>query len=328
MPMPQDPPPALGFPKQSQPTVEEIPKDNYSPSPSLSPSDSPRTAPHISLVNAAAFVHTCKLEGSAKATELPPHRDFDLKIDLEEGASPPLGTIYSLLPSELEALHTFLDEHLSYGFIRQSNSAHGTPVLFIKKKDGSLRLCVDYHGLNKISKKDRYPLPLISDLLNSPSKGKVYTKIDLRHVYHLVRIAPGNEWKTTFHTRYSSFEWLVMPFGLSNTPAAFQRFVNSIFADLLDVCIIVYLDDILIYSQDMASHKKHIREVLRRLRKNGLYTKPEKCEFHTTSVEYLSYYLSPEGLTMSAEKVQAIRDWPEPRKVKDIQSFLGFANFY
>ncbi|KAG6329096.1 hypothetical protein ID866_9993 [Astraeus odoratus] len=154
MPMPQDPPPALGFPKQSQPTVEEIPEDDYSLSLSLSLSDSPRTALHISLVNAAAFVRACKLEGSAKAMELPPHRDFDLKIDLEEGASPPLGTIYSLSPSELEALRTFLDKHLSYGFIRQSNSAHGAPVLFIKKKDGSLHLCVDYHGLNKISKKD------------------------------------------------------------------------------------------------------------------------------------------------------------------------------
>ncbi|KAG6328585.1 hypothetical protein ID866_10504 [Astraeus odoratus] len=308
MPTPQDPPPALGFPKQSQPTMEEIPEDDYSLSLSPSPSNLPRTAPHISLVNAAAFVHACKLEGSvqfslqlcpedaklhaasmepapplnlsfipleyhnfadvfskAKATELPPHRNFDLKIELEEGASPPLSTIYSLSPSELEALHTFLDEHLSYGFIRQSNCAHGAPVLFVKKKDGSLCLCVNYHGLNKIFKKDRYPLLLISNLLNSPSKGKVYTKIDLRHAYHLICIAPGNEWKTTFHTRYGSFEWLVMPFGLSNAPAAFQRFVNSIFTDLLDVCIIVYLNNILIYSQDMASHKKHIHKVLRHL---------------------------------------------------------------
>ncbi|KAG6326795.1 hypothetical protein ID866_12294 [Astraeus odoratus] len=198
MPTPQDPPTALGFLKQSQPTVEEIPEDDYSPSPSLSPpSNLPQTTPHISLVNAAAFVCTWKLEGSvqfslqlcpedaklcaasmepappldlssvppeyhdfadvfskAKATELPLHCDFNLKIDLEEGASPPLGTIYSLSPSKLEVLQTFLDEHLSYGFIRQFNSAHGAPVLFVKKKDGSLCLCVDYHGLNKISRKD------------------------------------------------------------------------------------------------------------------------------------------------------------------------------
>jgi hypothetical protein len=119
-----------------------------------------------------------------------------------------------------------------------------------------------------------------------------------------------------------------MPEGLTNAPVAFQRFVNTVFADMLDVCVIVYLDDILIYSQDLASHKKHVREVLRRLRNHRLYAKPEKCEFHSTSVEYLGYLLSPDGLTMSSEKIQAITDWPEPRKVKDIQSFLGFANFY
>jgi hypothetical protein len=264
----------------------------------------------------------------AKASQLPPHREHDLKIDLEEGTSPPLGTLYSLSVTELEALRTFLDENLTNGFIRSATSAHAAPVLFVRKKDGSLRLCVDFRGLNKITKKDRYPLPLISDLLDSPGRAKVYTKIDLRHAYHLVRIAPGDEWKTSFRTRYGSYEWLVMPFGLTNAPAAFQRFVNTIFADLLDVCVVVYLDDILIYSEDMASHKNHVKEVLRRLRENGLYAKPEKCEFHTTSVEYLGYLLSPDGLTMSADKVSTIQDWPEPRKVKDIQSFLGFANFY
>ena len=158
----------------------------------------------------------------AKATTLAPHREYDLRIELEEGASPPLGTVYSLSKTELEVLRTFIDEHLSYGFIRQSTSAHGAPVLFIRKKDGSLCLCIDYRGLNRISKKDRYPLPLISDLLDSPSKAKIYTKIDLRHAYHLVCIAEGDEWKTTFRMRYGSFEWNVMPFGLTNAPAAFQ----------------------------------------------------------------------------------------------------------
>ena len=147
----------------------------------------------------------------------------------------------------------------------------------------------------------------------------------LRHAYHLVRIAPGDEWKTAFRTRYGSYEWLVMPFGLTNAPAAFQRFVNTIFADMLDVCVVMYLDNILIYSEDMESHQQHIWEVLCRLRLHGLFTKPEKCEFHSDSVEYLGYCLSPEGLTMSLDKIQTISDWPEPCKVKDIQSFLGFA---
>jgi hypothetical protein len=214
------------------------------------------------------------------------------------------------------------------GFIRPSKSSHGAPVLFVKKKDGSLRLCVDFRGLNKISKKDRYPLPLITDLLNAPRKARLYTKIDLRHAYHLVRIAEGDEWKTAFRTRYGSFEWLVMPFGLTNAPVAFQRFMNDIFGDLLDVCVIVYLDDILIYSDDPKQHTEHVREVLRRLRKHGLYAKGSKCTFHTDRVEYLGFILGPDGLSMDVDKVKVIQDWPEPRKVKDIQSFLGFANFY
>ena len=262
------------------------------------------------------------------ASMLPPHRSYDLKIDLDEGAEPPIGRMYSLSETEMTALRQFLDENLRNGFVRPSNSAHGAPILFVKKKDGSLRLCVDFRGLNKISKKDRYPLPLISDLLDSPGKARIYTKIDLRHAYHLVRIREGDEWKTTFRTKYGSFEWLVMPFGLSNAPGAFQRFMNDVFADMLDVCVVVYLDNILIYSTDKSTHRKQVKEVLRRLRKHGLYAKPEKCEFDRESVEYLDYVLSPAGLTMASDKVQTIQDWPEPRRVKDIQSFLGFANFY
>ena len=221
-----------------------------------------------------------------------------------------------------------MDDKLASGAIQPSNSPHGAPVLFVPKKDGKLRLCVDFRGLNKITKKDRYPLPLISDLLDAPRKAQVYTKLDLAHAYHLVRIAEGDEWKTTFHTKYGSYEWKVMPFGLTNAPAAFQRFVNEIFSDMLDVCVIVYLDDILIYSENMDLHQEHVREVLRRLRKHKLYANPDKCEFHSTTVEYLGYILSPEGLSMAEDKVKAILDWPVPRKIKDIQSFLGFANFY
>ena len=328
------------------------------------------TPPHVSLINAAAFVCACRLEGStqfqlqlcpsdtakgqssststpldlsivpleyhdyadvfskAKASELPLNCNYDLKINLEEGTSPPLGTLYSLSPVELSALQTFIDNNLNTGFIQPTASSHAALVLFIKKKDGSLCLCVDFRGLNKITKKDRYPLPLISNLLDSPSRAKIYSKIDLRHVYHLVQIALGDEWKTTFCMRYGSYKWLVMPFGLTNPPATFQHFVNTIFADMLDVCIMVYLDDILIYSEDMESHQQHVREVLHCLQLHCLFAKPEKCKFHSDSVEYLGYHLSPEGLMMSPDKIQTISDWPEPRKVKDIQSFLGFTNFY
>jgi len=264
----------------------------------------------------------------SKAETLAPHRPYDLRIDLEEDSHPPVGTIYSLSKFEQEALKEFIDENLTNGFICSMSSPHGALVLFVKKKDGSLQLCVDFRGLNKITKKDQYPLPLISDLLDSPRKACIYTKIDLWHVYHLVRIAEGDEWKTAFRTYYGAFEWSVMLFGLTNAPAAFQRFMNNLFSDLLDVCVVVYLDDILIYSNDITQHWKHVKEILKRLQKAGLYAKAEKCEFHLDFVEYLGYVLSPSGLTMFDAKVKTIQEWPEPKKVKDIQSFLGFANFY
>ena len=214
------------------------------------------------------------------------------------------------------------------GFICLMSSPHGALVLFIKKKDKSLRLCVDFCRLSKITKKDQYLLPLITNLLDSPSKAHIYTKIDLRHAYYLVHIAKGDEWKTVFWTCYRAFEWSVILFGLTNAPAAFQHFMNDVFSDLLDVCIVVYLDDILIYSDNITQHWSHIKEVLKRLRKAGLYAKAEKCEFHSNSMEYLGYVLSPSGLMMSDMKVKTIQEWSEPKKIKNIQSFLEFTNFY
>ena len=191
-----------------------------------------------------------------------------------------------------------------------------------------MRLCCDFRGINQVSKKDRYPLPLINDLLDTPHKARIYTKIDLRHAYHLVHIADGDEWKTMFRTRYGSFEWLVMPEGLTNALAGFQRFMNDIFADMIDISVVVYLDDILVYSNNPEQHSAHVREVLTQLRRNRLYARANKCEFHCNSYKYLGYMLSPDGLTMAQNKIQAIQDWPKPHKVWDIMSFLGFANFY
>ena len=193
-------------------------------------------------------------------------------------------------------------------FIHPSRSLGGAPVLFIHKKDGSLCLCVDFHGLNKITKKDCYPLPHISDLLDSPRKARFYMKVNLRHAYHLVRIQEGNKWKTTFCTRYGSFKWHIMPFRLTNVPTAFQHFMNDIFGDLLNVCMLVYLDNILIYSDSEEEHIRHVHEVLRRLRQHNLYARANKCFFHVQTVKYLGYILSPSGLTMAADKVQVIQD--------------------
>src|SRR5260221_7618954 len=204
----------------------------------------------------------------------------------------------------------------------------GLPILFIKKKDGSLHLCMDFCALNRVMEKDCSPLPLISDLLMSPAPARIYSKIDLKHAYHLVCITEGDEPKTAFRTHYGSYKWQVMPFRLSNAPAAFQRFINEVLGDLMDVCMVGYLDDILVYSDSLEDHRNHIWEVLRRLRKVGLYANLKKCKFHTDTMEYLRFILSPKGLQMDPTKVSAIQDWPEPWKVRDVQAFLGFANFY
>src|SRR5258708_10706441 len=176
--------------------------------------------------------------------------------------------------------------------------------------------------------RDCYPPPLISDLLMPPAPARIYSKIDLKHAYHLVCIAKGDEPKTTFRTRYSSYKWQVMPFRLSNAPAAFQRFINEVLGDLMDVCMVGYLDDILVYLDSLEDHRNHIQEVLQCLHKVGLYANLKKCKFHTDTVEYLGFILSPKGLQMDPTKVSTIQDWPEPQKVQDVQAFLRFTNFY
>ena len=195
----------------------------------------------------------------SKVDTLPPQRPYDLKINFEEGTSLPLGLIYSLSPAELTALCEFIDKHLKSGFIHPTISPYGALILFVKKKNGQLWLCINFCGLNWIMKKDCYPLPLIADLLDTPWKACVYTKINLWHAYHLVHIAKGDKPRTAFWTHYRSYKWCVMPFGLTNAPATFQHFMNDIFADLLDVCTVIYLDDIVIYSDSMSDHSLHVQ---------------------------------------------------------------------
>jgi hypothetical protein len=185
-----------------------------------------------------------------------------------------------------------------------------------------------YQALNWITIKNQYPLPLAGDLMDRLSRAKIYSKIDLRVGYNNVHIAEGHEWKTAFQTRYGSYEYLVMLFGLTNAPATFQSFMNDIFHSLLDVCVVVYLDDILIYSDDLESHKHHVQQVLEILCQHNLHTRPEKSSFNEETVEYLGVIISPNGVVMDKGKVNVILAWPAPRNVKELQSFLGFANFY
>jgi hypothetical protein len=264
------------------------------------------------------------------ADVLPEHRPYDMAIDLQPGATVPWGPIYTLSTAELQALKDYLDDSLAKGAIRPSKSPAGAPLLFVKKKDGTLRPCVDYRRLNEITVKNRCPLPLIGEMLQQvgQSKARVFTKIDLRAAYNLVRIKKGDEWKTAFRCRYGHFEYQVMPFGLTNAPATFQQIMNDIFRDMLDQFIVIYIDDLLIYSRDPAEHPQHVRKVLERLNDHCLYAKLEKCEFSKKEVEFVGFKISGDGISMDSKKIESIIKWETPRSVKDIQKFLGFANFY
>ena len=262
------------------------------------------------------------------AEVLPVHQPWDHTMPLIEGKQPPFGPIYPLSEFELRSLREYLDENLRKGFIRPSSSPAGAPILFAKNKNGSLRLCVDYRGLNAITIKNRYPLPLIPELLDRFRQAKYFTKLDLRGAYNLVRIAHGEEWKTAFRTRYGHFEYLVMPFGLANAPASFQGLINDTLRPFLDRFATAYLDDIMIYSNTLEEHKDHVRQVLARLRSKNLFVKLEKCQFHTDTTDFLGFIISPKGISMDPKKVEAITSWPIPTCQKDVMSFLGFANFY
>ena len=262
------------------------------------------------------------------AVALPDHSEHDHAIDLLPGKMPPWKLVYALSAKELEVLKQYIEENLDKGWIRHSRSQAGAPILFTPKKDGKLRLCVDYRGLNAITIKNRHPLPLINESLARLSGARIYTKLDLRDAYHRIRIKKGDEWKTAFRCRYGHFEYTVMPFGLANAPATFQAYVNRALAGLIDVYLVVYLDDILIFSKDEKTHVQHVREVLERLIKWRLFIKPSKCAFHVDRVEFLGFVVSRDGVAMDPARVETIRQWPEPTCIFDVQQFVGFANFY
>ncbi|SYW74693.1 uncharacterized protein UHO2_01559 [Ustilago hordei] len=274
------------------------------------------------------YQHLRDVFDEVEANKLPHHTKHDLHLELLEGGKPPQGPLYLKGPKEMSKLRRYLDENLEKGFIRPSKSPARSPVLFVPKKDGGLRLCVDYRGLNEITVKNRAPLPLIEEQLFLLRKARIYTKLDLRAAYNLIRIAKGDEWKTAFGTQLGLYEYLVMPFGLANAPAHFQSFINDIFRDIIGIYVVVYLDDFLIFSDTEEAHVKHVTEVLTRLRSNRLFAKLSKCEFHTKTVEFLGYIIKPTGIEMDPEKVRTVKEWPMPESIHDIQRFLGFANFY
>ena len=263
-----------------------------------------------------------------EADTLPKHGPYDHAIHLKEGSEPPATTLYGMSRDEALELRRYLDENLSKGFIRASRSEAAAPVLFAKKPGGGLRFCVNYRGLNAITVKNRYPLPLISETLNRLSRTKIFTKLDIIAAFNRLRIREGDEALTAFRTRFGLFEYLVMPFGLCNGPASFQSYINDTLREFLDDFCTAYLDDILIYSDCEAEHEIHVKRVLQKLREAGLQADVTKCAFHVTEVPYLGLIITTEGVKMDSAKVDTIVNWPGLVNLKDVQSFLGFANFY
>ena len=260
--------------------------------------------------------------------QLPPQRNVDHAIDLIPGSEPPSRPTYRLSYVEMDELKKHLADLLAKGFIKPSTSPFGAPVLFVHKKEGTLRLCVDYRALNKITIKNRYPLPRIEELMDRLAGAKYFSKIDLYSGYHQIRIKKEDTYKTVFRTRYGHYEFLVLPFGLTNAPATFMTLMNDIFREYLDEFVIVYLDDILIYSKTKEEHLKHLCLVLKTLKEHKLYAKLKKCELVRQKVEYTGHYISAEGITVDPRKISTIKDWPAPINVSEVRSFLGLASYY
>ncbi|XP_072770759.1 DNA-binding protein RFX2 isoform X1 [Nerophis lumbriciformis] len=263
-----------------------------------------------------------------RALSLPPHRPYDCCINLLPGATLPSSRLYNISKHERDALEEYITTSLVSGLIRPSNSPLAAGFFFVEKKDKTLRPCIDYRALNNITVKNKYPLPLLDSAFNPLHAARHFTKLDLRNAYHLVRIKQGDEWKTAFNTSLGHFEYLVMPFGLTDAPAGFQALINDVMRDMLDRFVVVYLDDILVFSPTPELHIQHVRLVLQRLLENCLYVKAEKCVFHSKSVPFLGFIVERGQLRADPAKIQAVVDWPTPTSRKHLQRFLGFSNFY
>ena len=259
---------------------------------------------------------------------LPPSREVDHRIELVPGSSPQSRPTIRLSATELAELKKQLIELEAAGFIRPSKSPFGAPILFVKKKDGTMRMCIDYRALNRITVKNSYPLPRVDELFDRLQGARYFSKIDLRSGYHQIRIAPEDVPKTAFRTRYGHYEFLVLPFGLTNAPATFMHLMHQALRPFLDECALVFLDDILIYSKTLEEHEQHVRRVLDALREQKLYAKESKCEFFKHEVEFLGHRVGQDGVRMMEDKVEAIREWPTPRSVRDVRAFLGTAGYY
>ncbi|GJS32462.1 putative reverse transcriptase domain-containing protein [Tanacetum coccineum] len=259
---------------------------------------------------------------------LPPIRQVEFQIDLVPGAAPVARAPYRLAPSKMEELSTQLQELSDKGFIRPSSSPWGASVLFVKKKDGSFRMCIDYRELNKLTVKNRYPLLRIDDLFDQLQGSSVYSKIDLRSGYHQLRVRDEDVPKMAFRTRYGHYEFQVMPFGLTNALTVFMDLMNRVCKQYLDKFVIMFIDDILIYSKTKEEHDAHLRLILELLKKEELYAKFSKCDFWLSKVQFLGHVIDSEGIHVDPAKIESIKDWESPKTLTEICQFLGLAGYY
>ncbi|GJW11398.1 putative reverse transcriptase domain-containing protein [Tanacetum coccineum] len=259
---------------------------------------------------------------------LPPARQVEFQIDLVPSAAPIARAPYRLAPAEMQELSTQLQELFEKGFIRPRFSPWGAPVLFVKKKDGSFQMCIDYRELNKLTVKNRYPLLRIDDLFDQLQGSRVYSKIDLRSSYHQLIVREEDIPKTTFRTRYGHYEFQVMPFDLTNTPAVFMDLINRVCKPYLDRFVIVFIDDILVYSKSRKEHEGHLKLILRLLKKEELYAKFSKCKFWLSKVQFIGHVIDSEGIHVDPTKIESIKDWASPKTPTEIRQFLGLAGYY
>lgn len=262
------------------------------------------------------------------ANELPPHRSYDHKIELEPHTTPPKSKLYPMSQYKLEKAKQYIEENLKKGFITPSNAAYSSPILFAAKANGDLRFCVDYRKLNALTKKDRYPLPLIDETLARLAGCKFITKFDIIAAFNKLRMHRDSEDYTTFTTAMGAYKYLVLPFGLTGGPASFQHYINDTLLPFLNDFVQAYLDDIIIYSKTRKEHTEHVRRVLAKLREAGLQVDIRKSEFYVQETTFLGLLVSTEGLKINPEKVAAVVDWPAPTNLRQMQSFIGFCNFY